>query len=169
MDQDQELHHILIRDAGILVQIPRQAWKSGDLEHARFFDVRTGVQIKEIHPPLQPSELARGYVLSLDSAEAIINSGAAGWIGPSVDFSKVVSIHEVRQRRLDTVVADSVLDQLHTIVTILQDFLKIAEDAQREERLWLSQQVLTLIGKFSGREMEELEEITEWFKNKPRK
>ena len=159
----------MIRDAGVLVQIPHQAWKSGDLDRAQFFDVRTGVQMKEIHPPLQSSELERGYLLSMDSAEAIIDSGVAGWVGPSKDFSKVVSILDVRQRRLDTVVADSVLDQLRTIVTILQDFLKIAEDAQREEKLWLSQQVLTLIGKFSGREMEELEEITEWFKTKPRK
>ena len=169
MNQDNELDHILIRDGSILVLIPHQEWKAGDLQYVQFFDVRTGVQIKEIHPPLQSSELERGYSLSLDSAGAIMESGTIGWTGPSVDFSKVISILEIRQRRLDTVVADSIIEQLRTIVMILQDFLKVAEHAQREEKLWLSQQVLSMIGKFSGREMEELEEIIEWFKSKPRR
>ena len=132
-------------------------------------DVRTGVQLKEIHPPLHASELSRGFALSEESAKAIIDSGAKGLLGPSVDFTNVVSILEVRQRRLDTVVADSVVDRLRTITVILQDFLKVCDNAQHEEKLWLSQQVLSLIGKFSGRELEELEEIIAWFKTKPRK
>jgi hypothetical protein len=169
MSDDEESKYVLIRDSSILVRVPQRSEVSEERPEAEFFDVRTGVQIKMIHPPLLDSELERGYALSRESANAIIDSGAKGWLGPSVDFTNVVSILEIRQRKLDTVVASSVLDQLRTITEILQEFLKVCETAQNEEKLWLSQQVLSLIGKFSGRELEELEEIIEWFKTKPRK
>jgi hypothetical protein len=169
MSQNGKYVYILIRDSNILVRIPLEAEKTGDLEEAELFDVRTGVQVREIHPALQASELGRGYRLNEECATAIIQLGAPAWAGPSVDLSKVVSILEVKQRRLDSVVAESVLDQLRVIVDILKSFLDVTEKANAEEKLWLSQQVLSLVGKFSGREMAELEEMVEWFRTRPRR
>ena len=40
--------------------------------------------------------------------------------------------------------------------------------SSKEERFWLSQQALSLIRKFSGRELSELEEIVEWLKRQPK-
>jgi hypothetical protein len=86
-----------------------------------------------------------------------------------VDFSKVVSILEVKQRRLDYVVADSILGQVRVIRDLLDQFLKLAENVNDEERFWLSQQVLSLLSKFTGRELEELEEMVNWMRTRPRK
>jgi hypothetical protein len=86
---------------------------------------------------------------------------------PTVDLSKVVNILEIRQRKLDAIVADSIIDQVRVIANLLHDFLTVADLAQKEERFWLSQQVLTLVRKFSGRELAELEDIVEWFKSGP--
>jgi hypothetical protein len=52
---------------------------------------------------------------------------------------------------------------------VLHEFLDAADHAQKEERFWLAQQVLTLVRKFSGRELAELEGIVEWFKRRPPK
>ena len=49
------------------------------------------------------------------------------------------------------------------------EFLDAADHAQKEERFWLAQQVLTLVRKFSGRELAELEGIVEWLKRRPPK
>ena len=167
METGDGYDHILIRDAAILVRFP----KGGrDIESAsEFFDVRTGVQLRQIHPSLQAVELDRGYLLSQEAANAILRSGAPIVSDPAADFSKVVTILEVRQRKLDAIVADSIIDQLQVISDLLRDILNAASTAQKEERFWLAQQVLTLVRKFSGRELSELEDIVDWFKRRPRK
>jgi hypothetical protein len=167
METGDGYDHILIRDAAILVRFP----KGGrDIESAsEFFDVRTGVQLRQIHPSLQAVELDRGYLLSREAANAILKSGAPIVSDPVADFSKVVTILEVRQRKLDAIVADSIIDQLQVISDLLRDILNAASKAQKEERFWLAQQVLTLVRKFSGRELSELEDIVDWFKRRPRK
>jgi hypothetical protein len=76
---------------------------------------------------------------------------------------------DIKQRRLDSVVADSILDQLRVVRDLLHDFLSVATQANSEERFWLSQQVLSLLRKFSGRELAEMEEIVQWFKRRPRR
>ena len=153
----------------ILVRVPiRQDEGPGESE-ARFFDVRTGVQLKGIHPPFTPEELERGHRLTEEHAHAIIKSGNTMMVSPLFDASKVVSILDMKQRKLDSVVADSILDQLQVVCGILSKFLQIAREAQEEERFWLSQQVLTALRKFSGRELEQLEEIMDWFTSRPRK
>jgi hypothetical protein len=156
--------HILIREGTVIVRVPTGVREISDDFTPEFFDVRTGVQLKGIYPSLQTIELHRGHLLSEMAAEALLRyrtgSGAK---------SKVVTMLEVKQRKLDSVVADSILDQLHIIVNILQKFLLAAEKAHVEEKLWLSQQVLTLVRKFSGRELAELEEIVDWFNSRPRK
>lgn len=134
-----------------------------------FFDVRTGVQLKEIHPELQGGELDRGYAILEDHAAAIRKSGTSVLAGPSVDLSKVVSILEAKQRKLDSVVADSILDQLQVIRDVLDGFLSVSRTAGEEERFWLSQQLLSILRKFSGRELAELEEIVDWFRRRPKK
>lgn len=167
----EEDHHdfILIRDGTVLARVPHERGDAENQFPVEFFDVRTGVQLKEIHPSFQREELARGYQLSEAQAGMIIKSGIPILADPSVDFSKVVSILEVKQRKLDSVVADSIFDQLRVIKGILQDFLTIASTAQEEERFWLSQQLLPLLRKFSGRELAELEETIEWFRGRPKK
>ena len=81
----------------------------------------------------------------------------------------MVTILEARQRKLDAVVADSIFDQLRILTNVLHEFLDAADHSQKEERFWLAQQVLTLVRKFSGRELAELEGIVEWFKRRPPK
>jgi len=169
MNGEDRFDHILIRDAGILVRI-RSGCGHADKENPpEFFDVRTGVQIRGIHPALQAGELDRGYLLPEEFAGAILKSGAPILAGRSTDLSKVVNILDIKQRRLDSIVADSILDQIRVISTILKEFLNVADGAQAEERFWLSQQVLALVRKFSGRELAELEEIVDWFKNRPKR
>jgi hypothetical protein len=164
-----EYDYILIREATILVRVPTGTREIGAQRDIQFYDVRTGVPLKRIYPGLQSVELHRGYLLSESHAAALIKCGTTVTLGPSVDPSKVVTILEVKQRKLDAVVADSILDQLRTVVTMLQEFLMVADSAQKEERFWLSQQVLSLTKKFSGRELAELEEIVEWFKSRRKK
>jgi len=166
METDDQCDHILIRDATILVRFPKGP---KDSERAsEFFDVRTGVQLKRIYPALQEVELDRGYLLSQEAASAILRSGAPILSDPSVDLSKVVTILEAKQRKLDSVVADSILDQLRVMTVVFEEILDVASTAQKEERFWLAQQILPLIRKFSGRELAELEEIVDWFKRRSR-
>lgn len=167
--EPSEYDHILIREATILVRVPEGLRELRGDYAPEFFDVRTGVPLKEIHPPLQAVELHRGYLLPGSHAAALIKCGAAINTGPSLDASKVVTMLEAKQRKLDTIVADSILDQLRLVVSILQEFLKVADAAQKEERFWLSQQILSLVRKFSGRELSEMEEIVEWFNSRREK
>jgi len=167
MATGDEFDYLLIRDATILLRLPHGCWDTEGI--AEFFDVRTGVQLRQIHPELQQLELDRGRPVSAEIAQLVLKSGAPLAIADDLDPSKVVTILEVKQRRLDAVVADSILDQLRVINDLLTEILKIANTAQREERFWLSQQLLTLVRRFSGRELSELEEMVEWFKRRPRK
>jgi hypothetical protein len=167
MDSKDSYEHILIREATVLVRVPRGTRYVGVDTNPEFFDVRTGVQLREIYPDLQEIELHRGYLLSEESAASVLRSGTPILLDPGADPSKVVTILGVKQRKLDSVVADSILDQVRIISALLQEFLAVAENAQKEQRFWLSQQILTLVRKFSGRELEEIEEILEWFRNLP--
>lgn len=155
--------YVLIRDALVLVRIPKGGGASGEESEPLFFDVRTGVQLPSIHPPLKSSELERGHNVPGAFAASIIGDGAPLGASAATDLSKVVSILDLRQRKLDAIVADSVLDQLRVISDLLRNFLAVADEAAREERFWLSQQVLTFTRKFSGRELEELQQIIDWF------
>lgn len=170
MDTDDRYDHILIREAAILVRVPHGCREQGEEVNAEFFDVRTGVQLRAIYPDLQDYELCRGYLISGEGAAAILRSGTGIRMDPSADHAKVVTILEAKQRKLDSVVSDSILDQIRVIERLLREFLRVADGAQREERFWLAQQALSLVRKFSGRELAELEEIVEWFKTRtPRK
>jgi hypothetical protein len=168
MGNSEEYDHILIREASILVRLPRGVRElDGDVS-PEFYDVRTGVALKNIYPELQAIDLHRGHLLAAEDAHGILrwtcSADEAGLV-----FSKVVNILDIKQRRLDSVVADSILDQLRVISDLLKEFLNAAEKAQREERFWLSQQVLGLVRKFSGRELSELQDTVEWFKNRYKK
>jgi len=166
----EDLHdYILIREATILVQVSRESNRTHKESQVEFFDVRTGVQLREIHPALEAVDLERGYRISNEHAAAIISGGAPFGAELDVDLAKVVSIIDIRQRRLDAIVADSILNQLQTISSLLRKFIQLAERAPKEERFWLSQQVLSLVRKFSARELSELEEIVEWFSSRPKK
>jgi hypothetical protein len=169
MSHEVQHTYFLIRDGNVLVRVLARPGGSVCESDAEFFDVRTGVQLKAIHPPLNSEELERAHQLTEAHGAAIIKSGTTMLVSPLFDSSKIVSILDIKQRRLDSVVADSVLDQLRAVCGVLQRFLDIAEKAQDEERFWLSQQVLTLLGKFSGRELAELEEIADWFTTRPKK
>jgi hypothetical protein len=169
MNAKYEYDYMLIRDNLILVKLPISNMNLSEECMVEFFDVRTGVQLKEIYPEFHYSEIKRGYPLSEESARVIMRWGAPVQIDLETNPSKVVTIVEARQRKLDCVVADSILDQLQVISTIVNDFLMLAKNSHREERFWLSQQALTLVRKFSGRELSELEEIVEWFKERPPK
>ncbi len=169
MSTENDFDYFLIRDAAILVRIRRGCGHADKENPPAFFDVRTGVQVRDIHPSLQPVELERGHLLPEDFAGAILKSGAPISPDRSMDLSKVVSILDIKQRRLDSIVADSILDQIRVIATILAEFLTVADGARAEERFWLSQQALVFVRKFSGRELAELEEIVDWFKNRPKK
>lgn len=165
MAYTDDFDHILIRDATILLRVPRRCEDPEAL--AQFFDTRTGVQLRQIYPGLQQLEIARGYPISRETAALILRTGVIKPREEGPDPAKVVTILEVKQRRLDTVVADSIIDQLRVISVLLADIIKVADNAQREEKFWLSQQLLTLVRKFSGRELSELEEMVEWFKRRP--
>jgi len=168
MSEEEQYDHILIRDSAILVRI-RARDETCEQSQPEFFDVRTGVPLREIFPAFQASELARGKRLPNEAVAVILGEGARFRADDSVDVSKVVSILDVKQRRLDSVVADSVLDQLRLISDLLREFLSVSDAAEREERFWMSQQVLTLVRKFSGRELEELREIVEWLRSRRKK
>ncbi|MBM3298670.1 MAG: hypothetical protein FJY85_01800 [Deltaproteobacteria bacterium] len=159
--------HVLIREAAILARITHVPGEQEGLTHIEYFDARTGVQLREIHPPIRDGELERGHLVSNEAAAAILKSGLPILTPLTEDLSKVVNILEIKQRRLDSVVADSIIDQVRVISDLLRDFLNVADQAHKEERFWLSQQVLTLLRKFSGRELAELENIIEWFKTGP--
>jgi hypothetical protein len=166
MDIEATYDHILIREATILARVARGGGELHLRTLPRFYDVRTGVELREIYPALQESELKRGFPISEKSAACVIRAGLPIGAGPDVDYSKVVTILELKQRKLDGIVADSVLDQVRLIVELLERFLEVAENAHKEERFWLSQQVLTLVRKFTGRELSELQEIVEWFQDR---
>lgn len=168
METGDRYDHILIRDAAILVRIPRECREQGEEVPVEFFDVRTGVQLRAIYPGLQDYELCRGHLLSQAGAAAILKCGTTR-IDRSADHAKVVPILDAKQRKLDSVVADSILDQIRVIERLLREYLRVADGAQREERFWLAQQALSLVRKFSGRELSELEEIVEWFGRRPPK
>ncbi len=169
MSTADDYDYVLIREATILVRVPRGAAETAPEVVPEFFDVRTGVQLRQIYPAFQADELQRGYILPDGHAGAILKGGTPITGGPSIDPSKVVTILEARQRKLDAVVADSIFDQLRILTKVLHEFLNAADHAQKEERFWLAQQVLTLVRKFSGRELAELEGIVEWFKRRPPK
>jgi hypothetical protein len=169
MNTADEYDYVLIREATILVRVPRGATETAPEVLPEFFDVRTGVQLRQIYPAFQADELHRGYILPDGHAGAILKGGTPITGGPSIDPSKVVTILEARQRKLDAVVADSIFDQLRILTNVLNEFLDAADHAQKEERFWLAQQVLTLVRKFSGRELAELEGIIEWFRRRPPK
>ncbi len=169
MEAETSYDHILIRDAAILVRVPKGCREAGGENAPELFDVRTGVQLRQIHPSLQDAELRRGYLLSEESALAILKAGTTVVLGAPADLSKVVTILDMKQRKLDAVVADSILDQVRLIAELLEEFLDAADNAKKEERFWLSQQVLGLVRRFSGRELSELEKLVEWFKSKPPK
>ena len=164
---EEELHdYILIRDGSILVRISRANCETGENVQPEFFDVRTGVPLREIHPKFQPTELIRGARLTNEAVAVILGSGVPFGAGGSVDLAKVISILDVKQRKLDSVVADSVLDQLRLISDLLHEFLSVADLAEKEERFWMSQQVLALVRRFSGRELEELQETVLWLRSR---
>ncbi len=164
---EKSCDYILIREATLLVRVPKGERKTTPDVVPEFFDVRTGVQLKQIYPALQSQELEKGRVLSEDHAALIIRAEVSGTADS--ETAKVVTILELKQRKLDTIVADSVLEQLRNIKNVLQDFLDLADKVPKEERFWLAQQVLAFTRKFTGRELAELEEIIDWFKTKPRK
>lgn len=169
MSDKDTYDHFLIREGTILVRVPRETSGTDARGEVELFDVRSGVRIREIHPAFRITELDRGHLLSPAHGATIIKSGTTMLLPPWVDLSKVVSILDVKQRKLDSVVADSIIDQTRVVRDLLQGFLNAAAAAHDEERLWLSQKILPLLAKFSGRELAELEEIVEWFKNRPRK
>jgi len=169
MMYEEGFDHYLIREGLVLARVPAGQEEAHADRNAEFFDVRTGIQLRGIHPPFQADELRRGQFLPEEQAAVIITSGMPLLGDASVDLSKVVNILDVKQRRLDSVVADSILDQVQLIRDMLQDLLNVAAVARPEERFWLSQQVLSLLTKFSGRELSELQEILDWLKKRPRK
>jgi hypothetical protein len=164
MSTEEQYDYVLIRDAAILVRIRRLPADAPEETGVDLFDVRTGVQLRCIHPTFQLSELDRGYPVSEECASAVIAGGVPAGIEAGINLSKVVSILGVKQRRLDAVVADSILDQVRVVSDLLNEFLQVADAAEREERLWMSQQILSLVRKFSGRELEELRSLLEWLR-----
>lgn len=168
MANESGFEYFLIREGLVLARVRTGGNDAETVHTVEFFDVRTGVQLRGIHPPFSTDELSRGHSVPTEQAAVIIASGMPLLGDWSVDLSKVVNILEVKQRRLDSVVADSVLDRVQLIRDMLQDLLNVAATARPEERFWLSRQVLPLLNKFSGRELAELEEILEWMKKRPR-
>ena len=168
MDDDQH-EYVLIREAKVLARVVHGKNQEQNRLGPELFDVRTGVQLREIYPPFDATEVERGYKISKEYA-ALIFAGRVPF-GAELDSnrSNVVDITDIRQRRLDSVVADSIFDQLRVISELLNKFLQAAENSSKEERFWLSQQVLSLMRKFSGRELSELEEILDWLKRSPKK
>jgi hypothetical protein len=164
MTEEQPYDYVLIREGAILVRVTRNRGATEEGTPPDLFDVRTGVQLRVIHPSFQPAELDRGYPVASEWAASILSGGAPQGADRTFDISKVVRILEVKQRRLDSVVADSILDQLRLICGLLEEFLQVADNAGREKRFWMSQQVLGLVRKFSGRELEELKDMLEWLR-----
>ena len=164
MENCSDYENYLIRAATVLAVIPKGRVDESEIGAVRLFDVRTGVELREIHPPLGPADLSRGHQIPQEFAISILKSGAPLGVDPGRDASKVVPLLDMRQRKLDSVVAASVLDQVRIIRDLLQDILNVAETTQPEERFWLSQQLLAFIRKFSGRELSEIEEIIEWLR-----
>lgn len=162
MEEEKVFKDILIRDSSILARIPLNSSQEYELSHAEFFDVRTGSRLKEIHPPMNSEDIKRGYSIETVLAGAIVESGCPVWMGYDTDPGKVTSILEIRQRKLDSVVADSILDQVRVIHGLLSKFVQAASMAKPEQKYWLSQQLLTFVRKFSGRELAELDEIADW-------
>jgi hypothetical protein len=169
MNGERQYDYILVRDGAILVRVFRTPCETGESVQLEFFDVRTGVPLREIHPRFQEAELERGTLLPDELVATILSEGVRLGVEASVDISKVISILDVKQRRLDSVVADSVLDQLRLISDLLHEFLSVADTADKDERFWMSQQVLALVRKFSGRELEELREIVQWLRSRRKK
>ncbi len=168
MDDDQH-EYVLIREAKLLARIDHGKNQAQNGLAPELFDVRTGVQLREIYPPFEASEVERGYKISKEYAVLILAGGVPFGAELDSNRSNVVAITDVRQRKLDSVVADSIFDQLRVISELLNKFLQAAENSSKEERFWLSQQVLSLMRKFSGRELSELEEILDWLKRSPKK
>lgn len=166
MDSEVNYDHILIRESTILVRVAKDQQDMHKTEDARFFDVRTGVELREIYPALQSSELKKGFVLAEECAASVLRAGMPIGSGPDVDYTKVVNILDLKQRKLDALVADSVIDQVRVIRDLLTEFIDAAETAQKEERFWLSQQILSLVRKFTGRELSELQDIIGWFRKR---
>jgi hypothetical protein len=164
MDEENRYRYVLIRDSMVIARVLDPVYAHEIFTEPAFFDVRTGVRLKEIHPPFHASELVKGYSLARELAETILAKGAPLGLEFVFDLSKVVSILEVKQRRLDSVVADSILDQVRRISDLLREFVAVAETADTEERFWMSQQVLSFVRKFSGRELEEIEEVVNWLR-----
>jgi hypothetical protein len=169
MERPVKPTYVFIRDGMIMARLSPDTRGDGMPSKADFFDVRTGVQLREIHPPLSKRDLERAVELSEEYALSLMSESSDVEPQGEVFFDKVVSLVEIKQRKLDSIVADSIIDQLSRIKDVLQSFLNAAAQAQDDERFWLSQQVLPLLGKFSGRELAELEELAEWFRTRPKK
>ncbi len=100
MNDSDEYDHILIREASILVRVPQGVRDlDGDVS-PEFYDVRTGVPLKDIYPELQTIELHRGRLLAAEDAHGILRWNLAADETCS-ELNKVVNILDIRQRRLD--------------------------------------------------------------------
>jgi hypothetical protein len=166
---DDQHEYVLIREAKVLARVDHGKNREQNGLAPELFDVRTGVQLREIYPPFDVTEVERGYKISKEYAALIFAGGVPFGAELDSNRSKIVDITDIRQRRLDSVVADSIFDQLRVISELLNKLLQAAENSSKEERFWLSQQVLSLMRKFSGRELSELEEILDWLNRSPKK
>lgn len=170
MTDERKKDHILIREGAVIVRLIHSEDESPDGKTVEFYDVRTGVRLRKIFPPLQEVELERGCHITPEAACILMKCSSFREDDESSEISKVVTILEARQRKLDGVVADSILDQARFISAILREYVDVADNCSKEERLWLSQQILSTVRKISGRELAEIQEIVEWFKKiSPRK
>ena len=170
MTDDRKKDHILIREGAVIVRLIHSEDESPGTKTVEFYDVRTGVRLRKIFPPLQEVELERGCHITPEAACILMKCSSFREDDESSEISKVVTILEARQRKLDGVVADSILDQARFISAILREYVDVADNCSKEERLWLSQQILSTVRKISGRELAEIQEIVEWFKKiSPRK
>ncbi len=125
--------YVLIREATILVRVPQGigGWCGNPPGVLRRKDRGS---VEGNLPAFQVDELQRGYVLPDGHAGAILKGGTPITGGPSVDPSKVVTLLEARQRKLDAVVADSIFDQLRILTNVLQEFLDAADHAQKKKK-----------------------------------
>ncbi len=164
MTEQTKNDHVLIREGAVIVRVISSSDNSADGLTYEFYDVRTGVRLRKIFPPLQQVELEKGCRITAEAASILMKSSRFNSDCDSSEASKVITILEARQRKLDSVVADSILDQARLIANILKDFVDVADHCHKEERLWLSQQILSTVRKISGRELSEIQEIVEWFK-----
>ena len=164
MDVSKHYNFYLIREGTVLVKTSETEGSDPSDISFELYDVRSGAHLKDTYPPFEATELKRGFRLSGETAALILRNEYLGSNKDHNNVAKVVTIVEARQRKLDAIVADSIIDQVNVITSLLQDFMNVARKATREERFWLSQQVLTFVRKFSGRELAELQEILDWFK-----